>query len=120
MKQMIAILFPILFGLAAASDQIELLDGTKYDGKLIKGWQVTPGFTFSHSFYGDTPTFLGNYLQGAKALNLYVLFNQNPAVWQAGMNFTSYFGGKQKQPGDIVRQLYRDRDFVGAFVSRSF
>ena len=53
-------------------------------------------------------------------MNLYVLFNQNPAVWQAGMNFTSYFGGKQKQPGDIVRQLYRDRDFVGAFVSRSF
>lgn len=91
-----------------------------YDGKLIKGWQVTPGATLSHSFYGDTPTFLGNYLQGAKALNLYVLFNQNPAVWQAGINFTTYFGGAQKQPGDIVRQLYRDRDFIGGFVSRSF
>lgn len=91
-----------------------------YDGKLISGWQVTPGFTFSHSFHGDTPTFLGNYLQGAKALNLYVLFNQNPAVWQAGVNLATYFGGKPKQPGDVVRQLYRDRDFIGAFVSRSF
>lgn len=91
-----------------------------YDGKLIPGWQVTPGVTFSHSFLGDTPTFLGNYLHDAKALNLYMLFNQNPTVWQAGLNYTTYFGGKQRQAGDIVRQLYADRDFVGLFVSRTF
>ena len=87
-----------------------------YDGKLLPGWQVTPGLTFSHSLYGDTPTFTANYLKGAKALNFYVLFNQNPATWQAGINLTKYFGGK----GDPTRQVYADRDFIGAFVSRNF
>ncbi|HEX2531825.1 MAG TPA: DUF1302 domain-containing protein [Burkholderiaceae bacterium] len=87
-----------------------------YDGKLISGWQVTPGMTFSHSVSGETPTYLANYLSGAKAANFYVLFNQNPAVWQAGINYTTYFGGKD----DPARQIYKDRDFVGVFVSRTF
>lgn len=87
-----------------------------YDGKLVPGWQVTPGITYSHSLYGDTPTFTANYLNGAKAINAYVLFNQNPAVWQAGINFTKYFGGKN----DPARQVYADRGFIGAFVSRNF
>lgn len=87
-----------------------------YDGRLIPGWQVTPGLTFSHSVKGDTPTFTANYLEGAKAANLYVLFNQNPATWQAGINYTNYFGGKD----DPTRQVFKDRDFIGAFVSRNF
>lgn len=87
-----------------------------YDGKLISGWQVTPGVTFSHSVKGDTPNFTANYLEGAKAANFYILFNQNPVAWQAGINYTTYFGGKT----DPIRQLYKDRDFIGAFVSRTF
>lgn len=87
-----------------------------YDGGLIPGWQVIPGMTFSHSVKGDTPNFMANYMEGAKAANIYVLFNQNPAVWQAGINYLNYFGGKD----DPARQFFKDRDFIGAFVSRNF
>ncbi|WP_207000165.1 DUF1302 domain-containing protein [Trinickia mobilis] len=86
-----------------------------YDGTLIHGWQVTPGVTFTDALYGYTPTFSANYLQGAKSLNFYVLFNQNPAVWQAGINYTAFFGGHE-----TVGQPYADRNFVGAFVTRNF
>ncbi|WP_296660084.1 DUF1302 domain-containing protein [Paraburkholderia sp.] len=86
-----------------------------YDGTLIPGWQVTPGMTFSDALYGYTPTFTANYLQGAKSLNLYLLFNQNPTVWQAGINYTMFWGGHQ-----TVGQPYADRNFVGLFVTRNF
>ncbi len=86
-----------------------------YDGTLIHGWQVTPGVTFSDALYGYTPTFTANYLQGAKSLNFYVLFNQNPTVWQAGINYTAFFGGH-----NTVGQPYADRNFVGMFVTRNF
>ncbi|MDR8730121.1 DUF1302 domain-containing protein [Burkholderia pseudomultivorans] len=86
-----------------------------YDGTLIRGWQVTPGVTFSDGLYGYTPTFTANYMQGAKSLNVYVLFNQNPPNWQAGINFTAFFGGHQ-----TVGQPYADRNFVGMFVTRNF
>jgi len=85
-----------------------------YDGTLIPGWQVTPGATFSWSFMGYTPTGMANYLQGAKSANLYVLFNQNPAKWQAGINYTVYWGGS------VLTQPLGDRSFVGAFVTRNF
>ncbi|RDU96246.1 DUF1302 domain-containing protein [Trinickia dinghuensis] len=86
-----------------------------YDGTLIHGWQVTPGVTFNDALYGYTPTFSANYLQGAKSLNFYVLFNQNPTVWQAGINYTAFFGGH-----NTVGQPYADRNFVGMFVTRNF
>jgi hypothetical protein len=86
-----------------------------YDGSLIPGWQVTPGITFSDALYGYTPTFSANYLQGAKSVNLYVYFNQNPTVWQAGVNFTAFFGGH-----NTVGQAYADRNFVGLFATRNF
>ena len=86
-----------------------------YDGTLIRGWQVTPGITFTGALYGYTPTFSANYLQGAKSVNLYVLFNQNPAVWQAGINYTAFFGGHGS-----VGQAYADRNFIGMFVTRNF
>ncbi|ABX18027.1 DUF1302 domain-containing protein [Burkholderia multivorans] len=86
-----------------------------YDGTLIRGWQVTPGVTFSDGLYGYTPTFAANYSQGAKSVNVYVLFNQNPPTWQAGINFTAFFGGHQ-----TVGQPYADRNFVGLFVTRNF
>jgi hypothetical protein len=108
---------PIAAGGGTATSWGYVLDfNWTYDGKLINGWQVTPGITFSHSVKGDTPTFTANYLEGAKAANYYVLFNQNPAVWQAGLNYTAYFGGKN----DPARQVYKDRDFIGGFISRNF
>ncbi|HVW52020.1 MAG TPA: DUF1302 domain-containing protein [Trinickia sp.] len=86
-----------------------------YDGSVIPGWQMTPGVTFTDALYGYTPTFTGNYLQGAKSVNLYVLFNQNPATWQAGINYTAFFGGHGG-----VGQPYADRNFVGLFATRNF
>ena len=86
-----------------------------YDGSLIPGWQVTPGVTFTDALYGYTPTFTANYLQGAKSVNVYLLFNQNPTTWQAGINFTAFFGGH-----DTVGQAYADRDFIGVFATRNF
>ncbi|KVL69541.1 hypothetical protein WJ49_01220, partial [Burkholderia ubonensis] len=86
-----------------------------YDGSLIPGWQVTPGVTFTTGLYGYTPTFSANYMQGAKSVNVYVLFNQNPPKWQAGINFAAFFGGH-----NTVGQPYADRNFVGLFVTRNF
>jgi hypothetical protein len=86
-----------------------------YDGSVIPGWQITPGVTFTDALYGYTPTFTGNYLQGAKSVNVYVLFNENPATWQAGINYTAFFGGHGG-----VGQPYADRNFVGLFATRNF
>lgn len=85
-----------------------------YDGSIIPGWQVIPGVTFTHSVAGDTPTFFANYMEGAKSVNCYLLFNMNPAVWQAGLNYANWFGGDQ------LRQPLGDREFFGGFVSYNF
>jgi hypothetical protein len=87
-----------------------------YDGTIIPGWQVIPGCTFTHSVGGDTPTMLANYLEGAMSTNVYILFNMNPAKWQAGINYANYFGGSR----DPNRQPWSDRDFFGGFVAYNF
>ncbi len=108
--------YPITAAQGTASSVGATIDfNWTYDGSLIPGWQVTPGITFNDALYGYTPTFTANYMQGAKSINVYLLFNQNPAVWQAGLNFTAFFGGH-----NTVGQPYADRNFVGAFVTRNF
>jgi hypothetical protein len=88
-----------------------------YDGSLIPGWQVTPGVTFSHAVKGDTPNYSAQFLERNKSANFYLLFNQNPVKWQAGINYTAYFDGKN----DVVeRQYFKDRNFIGAFLSYNF
>lgn len=83
-----------------------------YDNKIIKGWTVLPGVTYFQAIKGNTPTFTANYLEGAKSANFYVMFNQSaPALWQARVNYTTYWGNNQ---------LLADRDFVGAYVTRNF
>ena len=83
-----------------------------YDNKIIKGWTVVPGITYFQAIKGNTPTLTANYLQGAKSMNMYVLFNQSaPTHWQAGLNYTNYWG---------TNQLLGDRDFIGGFITRNF
>lgn len=102
-------------GVGTASSMGITLDfNWTYDGSLIPGWQVTPGMTFSGTLHGTTPTLSYNYASGAKSLNLYVLFNQNPTVWQAGINFAMFFGGNS------TSQVYGDRNFIGIFATRNF
>ena len=86
-----------------------------YDGSVIKGWQVTPGITYYRALFGNTPTLTANYLQGASSFNFYLLFNQNPTVWQAGLNFTMYLDGHE--PSQMPNG---DRDFIGGFVAVTF
>lgn len=85
-----------------------------YDGTIIQGWQLTPGVTFSGTLFGRTPSYAYNYSAGAKSVNLYVLLTQNPATWQAGINYTMFFGG------NADTQIYADRNFIGAFLTRNF
>ena len=83
-----------------------------YDNKILKGWTILPGVTYFQAVKGNTPTLTANYLQGAKSMNTYILFNQNaPTRWQAGINYTNYWG---------TNQLLGDRDFIGGFVTRNF
>jgi hypothetical protein len=86
-----------------------------YDGSVISGWQLTPGVTYFNALFGQTPTPGASYMSGAQSLNFYLLLNQNPATWQVGVNYTTFFGGNEPWT-----QPYRDRDFVGAFVTRNF
>nr|WP_225869866.1 DUF1302 family protein [Glaciimonas sp. PCH181] len=107
--------YPVVTGQGTSDSVGATLDfNWTYDGSLIPGWAVTPGVTFYDALYGYTPTFSANYLQGAKSLNFYVLFNQNPSVWQAGVNLTLYYGGNQ------LSQPYFDRNFIGFFATRNF
>lgn len=107
--------YPIAAGQGTSSSGGVVLDfNWTYDGSLIQGWQVTPGVTFSASMLGYTPTFSANYMSGAKSVNLYVLFNQNPTKWQGGINFTTYFGG------NALSQPFGDRNFIGMFLTRNF
>jgi len=83
-----------------------------YDNKILRGWTVIPGITYFQAVKGNTPTLTANYLQGAKSMNMYVLFNQSaPTHWQAGLNYTNYWG---------TNQLLGDRDFIGGFITRNF
>lgn len=84
-----------------------------YDNKLIPGWQVTPGVTVFKGLSGYTPNVFGNFMRGAGSANFYVLFNQNPPKWQAGLNFTTFYGDKTAQP-------LGDRKFIGGFITRNF
>jgi hypothetical protein len=113
--------YPIFAGTGTASSIGLAVDfNWTYDGTLIKGWQVTPGATLYASVHGDTPTYFANYLDGARAMNFYVLFNQNPTIWQAGLNYTAYWGGSNNNSGQSIRQSYADRNFIGGFITRNF
>jgi Protein of unknown function (DUF1302) len=76
---------------------------------------LTLGSTYYAGFYGDTPNYAMQYMAGAQSINFYILFNQNPSTWQGGLNYTAYFGGDEP-----AIQAYRDRDFMGGFITRNF
>lgn len=86
-----------------------------YDGTLIQGWQVNPGVFVRRGLFGRTPTASAQFVKGVTALNLYVNFQQNPAHWQIGLNYTRFMGGDS-----LLDNPVKDRDFVGLVVSRNF
>jgi len=86
-----------------------------YDGSLAAGWQFTPGVTYYRAISGDTPNPAGTYLAGAQSVNFYFLVNQNPTIWQAGINFTAFSGGNV-----VGAQPYKDRNMIGAFITYNY
>ncbi len=86
-----------------------------YDGSLISGWQVIPGMYVRRGMFGYTPNINQQFMAGVTSVNMYVNFVQNPANWQVGLNYTSFFG-----PSDALTNPLRDRDFIGLNVSRNF
>jgi hypothetical protein len=86
-----------------------------YDGSLIRGWQVNPGVYLRRGLFGRTPNVTAQFMKGVTAMSFYVNFVQNPADWQASVNYTRFSGGK-----NLLDNPLRDRDFVGFVVSRNF
>ncbi|MDR2837181.1 MAG: DUF1302 domain-containing protein [Azonexus sp.] len=98
-----------------ASSGINFDFSLTYDGTIIPGWQVIPGIYYFQALSGRTPNASGLFMKGAKSLNLYVNFVQNPATWQFGVNYAAFRGGSS--PFD---QPYRDRDYFGAYATYNF
>lgn len=86
-----------------------------YDGTLLEGWQVVPEIYYSRALSGRTPNLSSLFMKGATSVNLSVGFIRNPATWQFAVNYTHFGGGSS--PFD---QPLRDRDFVGAVLTRNF
>ena len=54
-------------------------------------------------------------MEGARSVNFYLTLVQNPASWQATINYARFSGGKR-----VFDQPLRDRDFVGLALTRNF
>lgn len=86
-----------------------------YDGSIIPGWQVVPEIYYFRALSGRTPNASALFMKGAQSANFIVSFIQNPAKWQLAVNYAKFWGGSS-----VFDQPYRDRDFVGAVLSRNF
>ena len=86
-----------------------------YDGTVLPGWQVVPEVYYFRAMNGRTPNASALFMQGASSANFTVSFIQNPATWQFAVNYAAFWGGKS-----VFDQPYRDRNFVGAVLSRNF
>lgn len=85
-----------------------------YDGSLIPNWLVTFGTTFFEGLSGYTPTLQGNYESGYKSAYSYILFAKDPETWNAGIDYTMFFGG------NALTQPFSDRNNIGIFVTHTF
>ncbi|MGN8005968.1 DUF1302 domain-containing protein [Acidovorax sp. 22279] len=86
-----------------------------YDGTIIPGWQVTPSIYHQQAISGYTPSATAPlWMKGVKATTIGVTFAQNPANWQAGINYVKYWGGT------TTTNPYSDRDTIGFYVTRTF
>ena len=86
-----------------------------YDGSIIPGWQVVPEVYYFRAISGRTPNAMAQFMKGAQSANFIVSFLKNPTTWQVALNYAMFWGGSS--PFD---QPYKDRNFVGAVLSRNF
>jgi len=85
-----------------------------YDSTLISGWQVTPELYYYRALNGQTPNIGAQFMNGAQSMNLALNFTRNPGTWQATINYARFWGGS------ALENPYKDRDYVGMSVSRTF
>ncbi len=85
-----------------------------YDGTVVPGWQVTPELYYFQAVKGYTPNAMATFMEGAKSANIIVTFAQNPTKWQWAVNYGKFWGG-----GSVFSQPYKDRDFIGFYLSRN-
>src|SRR5262249_42693999 len=78
----------------------------------IGGINLTPSIAWQHDVQGTTPTPIGNFIEGRKALN-FGLKGTFLDRWTADLSYAVFFGG-----GDF--NLIRDRDFVSASLKYAF
>lgn len=97
------------------SSGIALDFSVTYDGTLIDGWQVVPEVFWFRALSGRTPNLSASFMKGASSMNYVVTFIRNPATWQFAVNYARFRGGSS--PFD---QSLKDRDFVGAVLTRTF
>jgi hypothetical protein len=86
-----------------------------YDGTIVPGWQVIPEVYYFRALSGRTPNTSAQFMSGAQSANFVVSFVQNPATWQFALNYAIFWGGSS-----VFDQPYRDRNFIGAVLSRNF
>jgi len=76
---------------------------------------LVPEVYYFQALSGRTPNSAALFMKGAKSVNFTLSFIQNPATWQVAFNYARFMGGEQ-----VFDQPLRDRDFVGAVLSRNF
>jgi len=86
-----------------------------YDGTVLPGWQVVPEIYYFKAMKGRTPNAVANFMEGAQSANFTVTFLQNPTTWQFAVNYAAFWGGSR-----VFDQPLRDRNFVGAYLTRNF
>jgi len=86
-----------------------------YDNRIIKGWTVLPGVTWFQASRRHADAH-ANYLEGAKSMNIYFLFNQNAPTRGRRAQLHELLGRGERPPS----QPLGDRDFVGGFITRNF
>jgi hypothetical protein len=104
------------FGSSTSQGIVQYLDMT-FDGTIIPGWQVIPNITVSAALGGgDTPNGNYNWFKGVVDTTYALTLTQNLQKWSASILYVTYRGGSP----DIERNFYRDRDWWGAQVTRTF
>ena len=76
---------------------------------------MVPEIYYFQAVSGRTPNAVGLFMEGAKSANIIISFLQNPTKWQFAINYAAFWGGSR-----VFDQPLRDRNFVGAVLSRNF
>lgn len=87
-----------------------------FDGSIIPDWQVIPSVFFSVGIAGDDPNSNYNFFQGARSTAINLNFTQDAQTWSMNIVYVTFGGGDPT----IVRQVYKDRDYLAGNINLNF